>query len=79
MFEVGDKIICIDIRNLNITDLTIDKIYIVYFAYKDYINIRDNSNMIITYESGRFISLIEYRKRTILKLKERICLKSVIK
>jgi len=73
----GDKIVCINdsLRALPYIYLTLYKTYTINQMTNDMYHVNNDNDFIAGYAKDRFISLIEYRKRTILKLKERICLK----
>jgi hypothetical protein len=73
----GDKVYCIDNSNKSI--LKLNKIYTIYKVYHDeviYIKLENTSNR---YHASRFITFDEHRRNKVLKLKETICLKRVIK
>lgn len=75
MFKVGDEIVCID--NINLEDfITVGNIYIVVYVISNkFLEIEYNNARLL---ATRFIKY-DYRSEKLLKLKERICLKSVIK
>jgi len=85
MFTKGDEVVCI--RNMNhfgnkINMLELNKIYIVENFIKlkernyDWIVIKGSDDI---FDSPNFLSIQQYRKLKILKLKEKICLESVKK
>jgi len=75
MFEIGDKVVCIKDDASSYLELkkhntyTIKKIGVSVYPY---ILIEEIPGW---YHLERFISLVEYRKNKILKIKQRICLK----
>jgi hypothetical protein len=75
MFKVGDKVVCV--LDGDRTYLTNFKIYGIHLIEDGMIHVKDDINNISAYFPYRFIKY-NYRKEKILKLKERICLKSVI-
>jgi len=82
MFAIGDKVVCINdtITFGNISEIEINKIYEVQGVNDgktfDYISIIGVSHI---YPSKNFLSIPNYRRLKIEKLKERLCLQSVIK
>lgn len=80
MFNIGDKVICIndDLNNIQgIFEIKKSRIYTI----KHIMEIGSNNILLYfeeinkSYLSTRFISLLDYRKQKINKIKERICLK----
>ena len=79
MFKPGEKIVCI--KNIkHKTNLTIGKTYIAVGAQSDiHIWVRGNNhNMMDICLCTYFVTELESRRKKLLKIKERICLKSVI-
>jgi hypothetical protein len=80
MFEPGDEIVCINNSNNKIY-LIIGKIYIVDFIILsqqkkyDFLEVK-GSNYI--WKTKDFLSLQDYRKLKLKKLKERICFQKVM-
>ena len=88
MFEIGDKIVCITLGKIYCGDGVYDGHSLDLELYKTYtfrcyggssrgIRIEEHPHRI--YDKMRFNSLINVREEKILKLKERLCLKSVTK
>ena len=76
MFNTGDKVICIDISNMDYIDYDYKLIYGDIYNVSNYlcafptsICIKINNTDII-YASSRFISLKNYRKQKLNKLKK---------
>jgi hypothetical protein len=71
MFEVGDKVICIEQSKVKNFEVEFNKIFTVIKCDKHIILIDNNTNM--GYFSRRFILFEKYRRDKILKIKEKIC------
>jgi len=73
MFEVGDRVVCIDNLN-NKLFLILDKEYIIVSINKDVVWITDSCDLFCgKWNIKHFTSdLLYYRRHKILKLKERI-------
>jgi hypothetical protein len=70
MFNIGDKVICIDNNNrFNKLKLVVGQKYIVYMDIYNEIAIDDYSGF---FENKNFITLVEYRKQKIKQLKNEI-------
>jgi len=77
----GDTVVCID---NTCYPLTMGKEYVVidYHIYLDNsseVYILTNRYGVVAFLAERFLTVLEYRRNKILKLKERICSKKVIK
>jgi len=83
MFKVGDKIVCVDDLKTNLYDshdygLTIGKIYEIinfkgkrpkYYTWAHIINDRYESQ---DYQTNKFVSILEFRKMKIEKIKKNV-------
>lgn len=69
VFEVGDKVVCLNNSNLanNVVPLTCDKVYEVteFSDVSGLIRIINDNNYSTTYSVTRFVSIEEYRANTI--------------
>jgi len=81
MFEIGDKVVCIEKTNNTGYSININQVYIVsgldiQYGKLNYISFKESNGFYINIKF--FITLQEHRRRKLLKLKENICLKRVI-
>jgi len=82
MFEVGDKVVCI---NDKYSILWKDKCYIIKTPYSitddgylNYANVVLEEHPFLEFSSSKFKSFESIRLEKVLKLKEKICLKKMI-
>ena len=69
MFRVGDKVVCINNKDLDINvKLTPYKIYVIYDSAVASATIKDDNGYDKDLFQSRFISLKEYRKQKINKI-----------
>ena len=73
MFQVGDKVVLINKRSEKIYDyINFNNIYNVTNIFTSFILIYVKENTSFWYSQDDFISVIEFRKQKIKKIKERI-------
>ena len=77
MEECNRNVLCIK-NAKHKTNLTLGNIYRILGIDKTYFYLKNDSVIVARYRISYFITGIQYRRYKILKLKERICLKSVI-